>query len=160
MRRLTLASRFATIGFRPESPAVGHGAQSGESHPVSKRLELTVGVPIPGTGLVPLRPEGRCPRTGCMLWRFRCFCGQEAVATAHSLARGVRRSCGCLWTKGVYPRERYEEVLRLRCEEGLTYRQIGQALGRTHQRAHQVVQQARVWKRKQLRGARARRRPK
>lgn len=44
--------------------------------------------------LTALHPEAK--RTGHILWRFMCVCGNEKSIRMHSVLSGVVKSCGCL----------------------------------------------------------------
>ena len=43
-----------------------------------------------------IEPTGERGADGCILWRCRCDCGGECLASAAQLNRGDRKSCGCL----------------------------------------------------------------
>jgi hypothetical protein len=38
-------------------------------------------------------------KNGNALWRCRCDCGKEVIASGHRLRRGERKSCGCGYRK-------------------------------------------------------------
>lgn len=46
-----------------------------------------------------VEPTGERGADGCMLWRCRCDCGGECLATVAQLNRGDRKSCGCMQRK-------------------------------------------------------------
>lgn len=43
-----------------------------------------------------IEPTGERGTDGCMVWRCKCDCGGECLATTAQLNRGDRKSCGCL----------------------------------------------------------------
>lgn len=46
--------------------------------------------------LVATVPTGQRGSTGSVLWKCRCDCGKEVLATASQLTNGYKKSCGCL----------------------------------------------------------------
>lgn len=43
-----------------------------------------------------IAPTDQRGKDGCTLWRCRCDCGNECLVSSAQLARGDRKSCGCL----------------------------------------------------------------
>ena len=43
-----------------------------------------------------IEPTGDLGRDGTSVWRCRCDCGSECLATNAQLGRGDKKSCGCL----------------------------------------------------------------
>lgn len=46
--------------------------------------------------LTALYPLKRRDQRGCVYWRCRCDCGEEAEVSENNLVQGISRSCGCL----------------------------------------------------------------
>jgi hypothetical protein len=45
--------------------------------------------------LVAIEPTDRRDSSGCVIWRCKCDCGNEANVSSHSLLKGNTKSCGC-----------------------------------------------------------------
>jgi hypothetical protein len=79
---------------------------------------------------------------GYRCWWCCCDCGaQDVIVRQDLLRKGTIQSCGCLRREKMQSVQSRLGAVRLLRSEGLTMQEIGERLGITKQRVHQLLQE-------------------